>query len=68
MKLILILSAIKMRTIGEYIEDEYNVSIDRGGRMKFKYENIEDIPDLYCETLKTHDTDLLIKKLKDILS
>lgn len=55
-----------MRTISEYIEDEYNVSIDRGCKAKFKYENIEDIPDLYYETLKTHDTDLLIKKLKDI--
>ena len=55
-----------MRTISEYIEDEYKVSIDRGCRVKFNYENIEDIPDLYYETLKTHDTDLLIKKLKDI--
>ena len=55
-----------MRTISEYIEGEYNVSIDRGCRAKFKYENIEDISDLYYETLKTHDTDLLIKKLKDI--
>ena len=54
-----------MKTIYEYINDEYNISIDRGCSAKFMYENIENIPDLYYETLKTHDTDLLIKKLND---
>lgn len=54
-----------MRTIKEYINDEYNISIDRGCYARCEYENIIDIPDLYYETLKTHDTDLLIKKLND---
>jgi hypothetical protein len=55
-----------MKTIKEYINDEYNISIDRGCYAEYEYENIKDISDLYYETLKTHDTDLLIKKLNDI--
>lgn len=54
-----------MKTINEYIEDEYSISIDRGCYAKSVYENIMGITDLYYETLKTHDTDLLIKKLND---